>query len=147
MSPLFVFSSLLVDFEAGDILHIAHSLWGPAHPNSHAGVYLFFGVSRQCVQHRAVATCDNIELTDEGVIDKFTVVHIPIPNNPIKPPFVVAHIRLNGADNAFHHLIGEVDNDKVKLGMKVKAVWRPESEWDYGLDNIRYFKPLGGEHD
>ncbi|NIB42139.1 Zn-ribbon domain-containing OB-fold protein [Pseudomaricurvus alkylphenolicus] len=94
-----------------------------------------------------VATCDNIELTDEGVIDKFTVVHIPIPNNPIKPPFVVAHIRLNGADNAFHHLIGEVDNDKVKLGMKVKAVWRPESEWDYGLDNIRYFKPLGGEHD
>ena len=83
-----------------------------------------------------------MELPDEGIIDKFTVVHIPIPNNPIKPPFVVAHILLDGAGTSFHHLIGEVDNAEVTLGMRVKAVWKPREEWDYSLENIRYFKPV-----
>jgi hypothetical protein len=24
----------------------------------------------------------------------------------------------------------------------VQAVWKPEEEWDYAMDNIRYFKPI-----
>ena len=27
--------------------------------------------------------------------------------------------------------------------MRVEAVWRPESEWDYTLSNIKYFRPTG----
>jgi hypothetical protein len=30
----------------------------------------------------------------------------------------------------------------VHLGQRVQAVWKPEEEWDYAMDNIRYFKPI-----
>ena len=41
----------------------------------------------------------------------------------------------------------EVDNDAVEIGMRVKAVWKPEEEWTYAMDNIRYWKPLENESD
>ena len=30
----------------------------------------------------------------------------------------------------------------VRIGMRLEAVWRPESEWDYNLSNIKYFRPI-----
>ena len=50
-----------------------------------------------------------------------------------------------GADVSFIHLLSEVDNDAVEIGMRVKAVWKPEEEWSYAMDNIRYWKPLDNE--
>ena len=32
--------------------------------------------------------------------------------------------------------------EEVHIGQRVQAVWKPESEWDYSMDNIRYFKPI-----
>ena len=28
------------------------------------------------------------------------------------------------------------------IGQRVQAVWKPEDEWGYSMDNIRYFKPI-----
>jgi len=33
-------------------------------------------------------------------------------------------------------------NEDVHIGQRVQAVWKPAEEWDYSMDNIRYFKPL-----
>ena len=44
-----------------------------------------------------VATDIEVPLTDKGCIESFTIVHIPIPGNPIVPPYVCAMIRLDGA--------------------------------------------------
>ena len=35
-----------------------------------------------------VATNIEVPLTDKGCIESFTIVHIPIPGNPIVPPYV-----------------------------------------------------------
>ena len=72
----------------------------------------------------------------------FCIVHLPIPGSHIKPPFVVATILLDGADIGFGHLLHEVSLDKVRAGMRVKAMWRPREEWDYAFTNIKYFVPL-----
>jgi uncharacterized OB-fold protein len=82
-----------------------------------------------------------VELPDRGTIAKFTVANIPIPNNPLKPPLVIAHIQLDGADSSFNHLIGEVDPADVHVGMRVKAVWKDAAEWGHTLGNISYFVP------
>jgi len=69
-------------------------------------------------------------------------VHIPIPGNPIEPPFVVANLVPDGANVAFIHLMSECVNEEVHIGQRAQAVWKPEQEWDYGMDNILYYKPL-----
>lgn len=82
-----------------------------------------------------------VELPDTGKVHWFTIVHIPIPDNPIKPPFVVANILLDGADITFLHLISGCDNEDIDIGMRVKAVWKPESERTHSPANVLFFAP------
>jgi len=89
-----------------------------------------------------VATVEELELSDKATVESFTIVWIPIPNNPIQPPYVVANLVVDGANISFIHLMSECDNEAVHIGQRVQAVWKPREEWDYAMDNIRYFKPI-----
>jgi uncharacterized OB-fold protein len=84
-----------------------------------------------------------VELPDEGTVTTFAIINIPFPGQRIKPPYVAAYVLLDGADIPFLHLVSEIEADKVRMGMRVKAVWRPREEWDFGIDNIEYFRPTG----
>lgn len=88
-----------------------------------------------------IATEEEVEVSDQGVIESFTIVHIPLPGNPLKPPFIAANILLDGTDMACLHLVGEVPADQVHVGMRVQAVWKPREEWGYTFENIAWFKP------
>ena len=98
--------------------------------------------SRGACPMRGEPTDEDVELSGSGTLESFTIVHIPIPQNPIKPPFVVGGILLDGAAVSFIHLVSGVDNADVRIGMRVQAVWKPESEWTFSMENIRHFKPL-----
>ena len=89
-----------------------------------------------------VATDIEVPLTDKGCIESFTVVHIPIPGNPIVPPYVCAMIRLDGANISFLHLIQDVDIENIRIGMRIQAVWKPKDEWTHSLENIKWFAPI-----
>jgi uncharacterized OB-fold protein len=89
-----------------------------------------------------IPTEEEVVLPDRGTVQSFTVVAIPIPNNPIEPPFVVANLVLDGANISFIHLMSECDNSQVRIGQRVEAVWKPSQQWGYAMDNIRYFRPL-----
>ncbi len=91
---------------------------------------------------RGKPTTISVPLDGRGSVESFTIVHIPIPGNPIKPPFVVANILLDGAALSFIHLVSEVANEDVRIGMRLEPVWKPEAEWTYSFENIRYFRPL-----
>lgn len=92
-----------------------------------------------CSESGTLTPAEMIELPDSGTVLSFTIVHLPIPNSRLKPPFVVANILLDGADQAFSHLISEPELKRVVIGTRVKAHWKPQAEWDYGLENIEYF--------
>ena len=89
-----------------------------------------------------VPTEEEVEVADKATVQSFTIVSIPIPGNPIEPPFVVANLVPDGANISFIHLMSECDNAEVHIGQRVQAVWKPEEEWDHAMDNIRYFKPI-----
>lgn len=89
-----------------------------------------------------VPTEDEVVLADRATVQSFTIVSIPIPNNPIEPPFIVANLVPDGANISFIHLMSECVNEEVRIGQRVQAVWKPEAEWDYAMDNIRYFRPI-----
>jgi uncharacterized OB-fold protein len=84
-----------------------------------------------------------VELPDKGTVTTFAIINIPFPGQRIKPPYVAAYVLLDGADIPFLHLVSDIDADKVRMGMRVQAVWRPREEWDFGIDNIEYFRPTG----
>lgn len=84
-----------------------------------------------------------IELSDEGTVTTFAIINIPFAGQRIKPPYVVAYVLLDGADIAVLHVVSDIDADQVRMGMRVKAVWKPRDEWDLGIDNIEYFRPTG----
>jgi len=90
-----------------------------------------------------VPTADEIELPDTGIVTTFCIVNVPFLGQKIQPPYVSAYILLEGADIAFLHLIQGVAADEVRMGMRVKAVWKPRDEWGTTIENILHFEPTG----
>ncbi len=84
-----------------------------------------------------------VELPDKGTVTTFAIINIPFAGQRIKPPYVAAYVLLDGADIPFLHLVTEIEASKVRMGMRVEAVWKPREEWGLGIDNIDYFRPTG----
>jgi uncharacterized protein len=90
-----------------------------------------------------VPTTDGVELPDHGVVTTFCVVNVPFPGQRVKPPYVTASVLLDGADIPFGHLILGCPADEVRMGMRVRAVWKPRDQWGTTLENVDHFAPTG----
>jgi len=84
-----------------------------------------------------------VPLSDTGTITAFSVVNYPFidPATGVQRPipYTYGYIRMDGADNIFSHIINETDLDKIKVGMKVKAVFRPDGEMRGDINDILHF--------
>jgi hypothetical protein len=95
---------------------------------------------RKVCPYCTVQTADWVQLSGEGTVDTFTIVRRGNNIHPMKVPFAYAIIKLDGADTGFLHVLGEVDVNKIKEGMRVKAVFAENRE---ALPtDIAYFKPV-----
>ena len=81
---------------------------------------------------------------DTGVINTFSLCYITWDMVKLKVPEIPAVIEIDGAapGHGIMHKIGGVDPKKVKIGMKVKAVWKPAEERTGSILDIRYWKPV-----
>ncbi len=82
-----------------------------------------------------------VEVSDKGTLLTYTVCNQPNPVQPVEPPVVYGIIQLDGADTGFVHMLGEVDPEQIRIGMRVQAVFKEERE--ASILDIKYFKPLG----
>lgn len=80
-----------------------------------------------------------VEVGPGGELVNFTVVHYQEPIQPFPAPLAYGIIRLDGADTGLVHVLGEVDPEKVTVGMRVQAVFSEKPEGN--IRDIRYFKP------
>jgi uncharacterized OB-fold protein len=90
-----------------------------------------------------VPTAGAVELPDTGTVTTFCVVNVGYPGQRVTPPYVAAAVLLDGADIAFQHLILGCEPGEVRMGLRVRAVWRPRQEWDTAIGNISHFTPSG----
>jgi uncharacterized OB-fold protein len=90
-----------------------------------------------------VPTADEVELPDHGIVTTFCVVNVPYPGQRVTPPYVAAAVLLDGADIPFQHLILGCDPGEVRMGMRVRAAWKPREEWGTTMENIDHFRPTG----
>lgn len=85
-----------------------------------------------------------VPLKDTGVVNTFSLCYVTWDVKRIQQPEIPAVIDIDGA-SALHgimHKLGEVDPDTVRIGMRVKAVWKPEGERVGSITDILYFKPI-----
>jgi len=90
-----------------------------------------------------VPTTDEVELPDHGTVTTFCVVNVPYPGQRVTPPYVAAAVLLDGADIPFQHLILGCEPGEVRMGMRVRAFWKPRHQWGTTLENIDHFYPAG----
>ncbi len=68
-----------------------------------------------------------VDVQNTGEVTNFTVVRYDDKHLPRKAPYVLAMIKLDGADTSLVHVVEGVDVDKVTKGLKVQAVFAEES--------------------
>lgn len=94
-------------------------------------------------------TDDWVYLKDTGVVNTYSVCHIRWDAGRLgddEKPFIPAVIEIDGASRGMGllHLIGGVEPDRVKIGMKVRAEWKKPQEREGSVTDILYFKPCAG---
>ena len=68
-----------------------------------------------------------VDVQNTGEVTNFTVVRYDDKHLPKKAPYVLAMIKLDGADTSLVHVVEGIDLDKAKIGMKVQAVFADET--------------------
>jgi uncharacterized OB-fold protein len=84
-----------------------------------------------------------VDVGQTGTLTTYSIVYRPQPYYPVEAPFVYGIIQLDGADTGLVHFINEVDFQQVRVGMRVKPVYKEERVGS--ILDIKYFKPAGGE--
>jgi uncharacterized OB-fold protein len=85
-----------------------------------------------------------VPLKDTGTVNTFSLCYVTWDVKRIKEPEIPAVIDIDGASplHGIMHMLGEIDPKKVKIGMRVKAVWKPAEERQGSINDILYFKPI-----
>ena len=90
----------------------------------------------QCYQEKTAW----VELPCEGELVTFTVARRKLAAMPKEPPLIYGLIRLDGADTALLHMLGEVAPKDVKIGMRVAAKFADGAQKN--IMAIEYFRPI-----
>jgi uncharacterized OB-fold protein len=90
-------------------------------------------------------TAEWVGLSDTGTVLTYSVVHVRWDMVRLQGPQVPAVIAVDGASPGMGilHLLGGVAPERVRMGMRVRAVWKPPEEREGSITDIRYFAPLG----
>jgi len=83
-----------------------------------------------------------IEVSQKGTLLTYAVAYQQNPVQPLETPIAFGIVQLDGADTGFVHMLGEVEPGQLKIGMKVKAVFKVKKERQASILDIKYFKPL-----
>ena len=88
-----------------------------------------------------------LPLKDTGTVNTFSLCYVTWDVQRIKEPELPAVIEIDGASllHGILHKLGEVDPNRVQIGMRVKAVWKSAAEREGAITDILYFKPLQEE--
>ena len=81
-----------------------------------------------------------VEVGPAGEVAGWTVIRYAEPSyQPKTPPYILALVKLDGADTPIPHLVEGVDPSKMKKGMRVKAVFADARK--ASILDIDHFEP------
>ncbi len=81
-----------------------------------------------------------VELDGRGTLITYSVVRYSLPVHPVKAPFALGIIQLDGADTGLIHMVGEADLENLSIGARLEPVFKEVREGS--ILDIKYFRPL-----
>jgi uncharacterized protein len=86
-----------------------------------------------------------VKLGDIGTVNTFSISYVNADASRRTEPILISVIEIDGASQGMGmlHLFGNVKPGDVKVEMKVRAVWKPESERTGAITDVRFFEPFG----
>ena len=75
-----------------------------------------------------------------GEVHTYTLLYEDLDGNRMENPDSIAFIRFG--DGGLVHRLGEVDLDKIKIGMQVEAIFKAEADREGSIQDISHFRPL-----
>ena len=84
------------------------------------------------------------DLKDTGRVNTFSICHVSWDAKRVDTPYLPAVIEIDGASPGcgILHLLQNVRPSEIKIGMKVKAVWKPSNQRTGAITDIQYFDPI-----
>jgi hypothetical protein len=103
------------------------------------------GVCAECIVRMTLD--DMVEVPPTGTLVGFTVVNYPFVDpqtGGMRPfPYGYALFQLDGVDTYTMHFLNETDTEKMKIGQRVKAIFKDKMEGNLG--DIPYFEIIKEE--
>lgn len=95
-----------------------------------------------------VRTGQHVDVADTGILQAFSVIHMEFVGQTRKPPYVYAEVVLDGSATRLIHTVGGFDvstaDERLSIGMPVRAVWKDAADSRGTLADIDYFEPADG---
>lgn len=84
-----------------------------------------------------------VELKDEGTVRTFCITHIKWDASRVKEPFFPMVVELDGGKKwaALFHVVKGIEPSDMKVGLRVKALWKPPEERIGAITDIEHFIP------
>lgn len=84
-----------------------------------------------------------VELKDQGELVNYTVAHVDMRGAALQTPRILGMVKLKGGGAKVTAIYGEIKGvapDRVKVGMKLAAVWADEPRGE--LTDLSHFQPV-----
>jgi hypothetical protein len=94
-----------------------------------------------CSMCGAAFTDEIVEIADTGTVATFAVVNVNFASREVELPYAVVEVLFDGAAITSQFLIQGITHDQVRMGMRVKAVWK-SGDLQPTLSNITHVEPL-----
>jgi uncharacterized OB-fold protein len=93
-----------------------------------------------------------IPLKDTGTVNTFSLCYVTWDVQRITEPEIPIVVELDGTSSlksgpimgGIMHLLGDLEPQRVKIGMRVQAVWKKPEEREGAITDILYFRPIDG---
>ena len=85
-----------------------------------------------------------VVVKDTGTVNTFSLSYVSWDVRRLKKPEIPAVIEIDGASKGMGilHVLGNVKPKSVRIGMKVRAVWKPAQQRTGSITDIAYFEPI-----
>jgi uncharacterized OB-fold protein len=90
-----------------------------------------------------VPTREQVELPDRGIVTTFCVVNVKFSGSAMELPYVCATVLPDGADMGLFGMVREIPFDRIRMGMRVEAVWVADGDLAPDLASIKWWRPTG----
>ncbi len=81
-----------------------------------------------------------VELSNRGSVTGFTIVRHEELHQPMKPPYIIALVKLDKADTPFAHIVKGLPLSKMEKGLRVEAVFAKKTTAT--IMDIDHFRPI-----